>query len=139
MSIAISVLPETVDVCYPLELLETQSDGGEVYVCTTCGYKRVFYWDNPSKSYTMACQSSADSHSHCLSVHPEGSGREDVLTVGMSFTDKPVDQIEAPEGWKPRRQLVRQGTLGGWLTYEITAIEMPGTPFSDSEGGSCRR
>jgi hypothetical protein len=138
MSVVISFLPEMDDACYPLELLETQSDGGEVYVCITCGYKRVFYWDNPSKSYTMACQSSANSHRHCLSIRPEGSGGGDALSVDLSVANKPVEQIEAPEGWEPRRQIVRRGTLGGWLTYEITAIEMPGTPFNDSEGGSCR-
>src|SRR5947207_1261448 len=104
MSVVISILPETDDACYLLELLETQSDGGEVYVCTTCGCKRVFYWANPSKSYTMACASSAVSHRHCLSVHPEGSRRGDVLSAEMTVADSPVSQVETPEGWEPRRQ-----------------------------------
>ena len=135
MSVTITMLPEADDACYKLELLETQEDGGEVYVCTACGYKRVFYWDNPARSHTMACPT-RDSHRHCLSIHPEWMG-QDVLTVGIQYGSPSEQGPVPPADWVPRRATVREGTLAGWLAFTVEAVELYGEPWAGDAGASC--
>lgn len=136
MSVTITVLPEQDDACYKLELLETQADGGEVYVCTACGYKRLFYWDNLARSHTLTCPT-RDSHRHCLTIHPDWMG-QDVLSIGAHLSlEGDASWVVPPSDWEPRRMTVREGILDGWLQFTIEAVETYGQPW-DNIGGSCR-